>query len=271
MNLGNSIVIRYMSEDITVLDFNDALKALDEITEEFFVFDVWIPSLKRSVKFKELNAKQQKNLIQAVFDLEDLKFTFSRSFYDIILQNCIEDKSVIESFTIIDKASIAFFIKQQLSKSIKLDSEEKENFLEIILNNFKNYSHPEPEIISYSKNSIEIDVEFYIPTIEEDIKFEPFLFERKEKDNNDEFLKNIIVNAYLVESSKHIKTIRFNNNSLDYENLSVSKKLSFVEKLPAIIVQKILEKTTEYRNSLVKIQTAEDKFLEVNPYLFLNQ
>jgi hypothetical protein len=88
MNLGGSGVIRYMSED-NVLDFNDALKALDHITKESFSFDVWIPSIERFVKMKEINAKQQKAIIESAIDYTNSKPTFSKVLHDIILRKLL--------------------------------------------------------------------------------------------------------------------------------------------------------------------------------------
>ena len=49
-----------------ILNFDDALRALDAISEAFNV-SVWIPSKKKEYLFKEIDAKQQKNILLSYF------------------------------------------------------------------------------------------------------------------------------------------------------------------------------------------------------------
>jgi hypothetical protein len=103
------------------------------------------------------------------------------------------------------------------------------------------------------------------------VELDYFIYEGSESDDKIEMMKNIISNTFLVEASKHIKSIKFNNNNLDYEKLNSINKITFVEKLPAFIVQSIIEKVGDYKESINKIQTIDGFTLDISPLLFLNQ
>ena len=99
MNLESDEVISFMSEQTTTqINFNEALNILNNISKESFSSDVWIPSLKRSVKIQEITAKQQKTLIESAIDSTVLKSTFSKYFYEIVCSNCSEDKEIVEKY-----------------------------------------------------------------------------------------------------------------------------------------------------------------------------
>ena len=152
-----------MSKLNTFLNFSDALKELEEISKESFNFEVWIPSKEIYVKLKELNTKQQRFIIESVLDAS-VKNTFSKVFYKVIEENWLEDISLLNQLTIIDKVSIAFAIRYQLSNIIKVDfkgdsSELKSIDLSPIIENFKNYIHPKNKKFDFEKKSVKIEIE----------------------------------------------------------------------------------------------------------------
>ena len=81
MNLKAPWVIKYMSE--TNVTFTQALNILDNISKESFLTDVWIPSLKQFIKVKEINAKQQKSIIESAIDSTVSKSNFSKILFDV--------------------------------------------------------------------------------------------------------------------------------------------------------------------------------------------
>jgi hypothetical protein len=66
------------NENDNNLNFNEVLNILDNASKESFVKEAWIPSLKRTVKIKEINAKQQKSIIESAIDSAVIKSTFSK-------------------------------------------------------------------------------------------------------------------------------------------------------------------------------------------------
>ena len=265
-------------ENTTLLSFSEALNALDNASKESFLAEAWIPSLKKNIKIKEITAKQQKSLIESAIDSTVSKSTFTKAFYEIILANCLEDKSVIEQFTIVDKASIAFAMRYQISNTLKVvySNEPKiENDLNLndIISKFISYNHPEKEVISFSKNSVNIEVDICLPTILDEIKIDPFVYGKDKNEDQVEEIKSVILGAFLGETAKYIKDIRINDKAIGYSTLNVSQKIQFVEKFPATLVQNILSKVVKWKEELDNVYTVSyeniSKTIEVDSLLFL--
>jgi hypothetical protein len=279
MNSESDEVISFMSEQTTTqINFNEALNILNNISKESFSSDVWIPSLKRSVKIQEITAKQQKTLIESAIDSTVLKSTFSKYFYEIVCSNCSEDKEIVEKFTTIDKHSIAFSMRYQISDKIKVLFQEEPKIesdvnISDVLNNFKEYTHPEAEIINFSKNSVELEVLIDIPTFSEESKFDSYIYGKEKKSDEVEEIKNIITGAFLGETSKYIRQVKLNGTDFDYQSMHIPQKIQFVEKLPAALVQNILEKVVKWRGEINNLSTVKyeevSKIIEVDSMLFV--
>ena len=273
-----------MEENLNITNFNEAINLLDSISKESFITEAWVPSLEKSVKIQEITAKQQKLLIESAIDSAVAKSTFSKFFYEIVSSNCLEEKSVIESLTTIDKLSIAFSMRQQISNTLKVVFEENpkvESNVEIssILEKFSKYKHPLPETLNFSKNSVNIEVDMIIPIFSKEGSFDSYIY-GKEKGKEDQIqeLKKLVTNAFLGETAKFIKDIRINSKSLNYNNLHIPQKIQFMEKLPASLVQDILEKAVKWKSEIDQLTLVEHEILdkkytkniEVDSLLFIN-
>ena len=67
---------------------------------------IWIPSLKKQVKFKRLTLGQQKALIKSSIQENMLKLDFSGNIYTIIKSNILDKKVKVDELNIIDKICI---------------------------------------------------------------------------------------------------------------------------------------------------------------------
>lgn len=270
-----------MSEDNTptVLSFKDALNALDNVSKDSFVGEVWIPSLNKTLSIKEINAKQQKNLLEAAIDSSVYKTSFAKAFYEIIISNISESKEVIDSLTIADKISIAIELRSQISPSVKVEFEEggitEDVLLQTISDKIKQYKTPQEEIFEVVKNGVCISASVVIPTIHSEVQFDTFLLKNKKKTEDTEEVKSIITDAFLGETSKYIKSISIDGNDLNYSSFSVHQKIQFVEKLPAAVMQKILDIIAKWKKELEETITVKSssgeftKVLEIDSLLFL--
>ena len=265
----------------TVLNFNDALKALESISNEKFTTDAWVPSLNRNIKIKELTAKQQRSMIESIIDSTTTnKHTFSKVFSDIISSNSLEDKNIIDGFTVADKASLMFAFRLQLSNSIKIETEEdpkseKEIIITPIIEKFLTYNHPEKETITFSKNSIHIETELNIPTIKNEVDFDSFIYNKKNKNLTEiDDVKQIISEAFIGETAKYVSDVVINSVSINYKDMTVAQKIQVIEKLPAALVKNILQKIISWKNELDAIYTVKvddfTKILDMDGLLFLS-
>jgi hypothetical protein len=273
-----------MSEDTTEvnppsLSFKDALNALDTVSKDSFISEVWIPSLNRSVTVKEINARQQKNLLEAAIDSSVYKTTFSKAFYDIITSNVSEPKEILDTLTIADKIALAVALRSQISPTIKVEFEDSDTTedisLKVITDRIKHYVTPLEESFDVVKNGVSISVNVILPTIHSEVQFDTFLLKNKKKTDDTEEVKTIITDAFLGETSKYIKNVSIDGGDLNYSSFSIHQKIQFVEKLPAAVIQKILDIIAKWKKELetlitVKASTGDyTKLLEVDSLLFL--
>ena len=90
-------------ENVNILNFNDALNALNTVSESFNV-SVWVPSKQKEYSFKELEAKQQKNMLSSAMNSSVYNTSFVKNMYNVINSNFLdkENKNIINDFTIFD-------------------------------------------------------------------------------------------------------------------------------------------------------------------------
>ena len=142
-----------------------------------------------------------------------------------------------------------------------------------ILNKFNSYKHPTEKTISFSKNGVNIDVVADVPLFSDEAKFDSVVYGKNKSNDQVEEIKSIITGAFLGETAKYIKEIVLNGSVFNYKLLQTTQKIQFVEKLPASLVQNILEKILEWKEDLDKICTVHNeensKLIEVNSLLFL--
>ena len=279
MNLENNEVNKFMSDkNINITNFNEAVNILDNLSKESFTSEVWIPSLEKFIKIQEITAKQQKSLIESAIDLVSSKQTFSKFFYEIVLQNCIE-KDLVKSFTIADKFSIAFYLRQQISDDINVifqENPEVKSSIEIskIIEKILQYKHPKPEIMLFSKNNVNIEIEMSMPIFSEESSFDSYIYGKdlNKKDQIQE-IKNIITDAFIGEVAKFIKEIKINDNSMNYNILHIPQKIQFVEKLPASLIKNVLEKAVKWKSEIDNLSSVNfenySKNIEVDTILFV--
>jgi len=260
------------------LNFNDALSILDTLSKEVFLTDAWVPSLNKTIKLKELNTKQQRNIIESVFDVIEEKSPFSKTLFDIISENCLEEPNVVKHLTVIDKVCLAFYIRKQLSDTIKIVFQETPKIeadinIDDILEKFKSFEHPEEETITHVLDSVKIEVDIKPATIQEDSNFDISIFKSNKETDELEKYKNIVGSAFLNEVAKNIKEIKINDNLFNYNDLSIDNKIKVVEKLPASLIKNILDKTMDWKSKIEKICTVNfeniEKIIKIDAFLFL--
>lgn len=255
-----------MSENNTNLNFDKALQAIELITETFKV-NVFIPSLQKEYEFKEIDAKQQKTLLSSALNASVYNSSFVKAFYKIIEENLIcDDKNVVLNFlNIFDKVAIALSLKKQISSETKVVFDEKKEIIESvkiepIIEKFKTFKNPNKETINFEQNGTHLRLEIGIPSIKKEFDYEQEIH-RKDKKLDDikssDDVKNIVSDAFITETSKYINEIWVNGEGFGYDDFDFNKKISIVEKLPSVVIQKILEHVSEWKKSLDEVLTVE--------------
>jgi hypothetical protein len=268
-------------KEIQLIDFKNALEVLDQISEVFKV-DVWIPSTQSYLQFKEIDTKQQKEMLSSAIDNSVYNTTFINVFYDILKQNLLEkDKTIIDNLTIHDKASIAIYLKNQISKELNVIFDDKNGIskkinLNDIVEKFKNYKTPKNELIKVTNKNVSLAVEVSLPLILVEIEHDKLMSKNYKKANQvktNEDVKNIISDAFVVETSKYIKKIWINDNEVELNVQKLEQKIKIIEKLPSVLIQKVLDQISKWKKELDDILIVEHedykKVIGIDSLLFL--
>jgi hypothetical protein len=266
-----------------IINFNEALNLVNSVSESFTV-DVWIPSKQKTIKFKEMDAKQQKKLLGVAIDNSVYNTGFTNSFYEILKNNIIDDveENFIDNLYILDKASIAITLRRQISETLNIvfDSKNKINKsfdLNEILEKFKICNIPKDEIVEVKneKNSIKILLKY--PTIKTELEFDKeFTKNNKKADQvkTQEDVQDIITEAFISETTKYINEIWICDKEISFMALIPKQKVQIIEKLPSNIMQKILENVSKWKtlsDDILKVEFEDySKIINIDSLLFLN-
>jgi len=264
-------------------NFNNIISVLDTINKNATV-PVYIPSLKREVKFKNLNTGQQKNLLKAAVDNPVFQTRFTIALYNIIVENCTE-KDILISLTTIDSAAIAVQLKIAASgATYTLNQNDKKYKIDLqsVVDKFKASSTLDPETISDTPFTVQVGMPLFV----EQYNLEKQL---REKDLNDQQVVNTqltetIGDAFIGEVSKFIKEISvFHDNtdeSLGYKSLPFTKRHTILEKIPTTVIKNVLnymEKYVSIQKDILTVtgtdidteETVSDLLLSIDTTLFV--
>lgn len=275
-----------MNEDNVILDFDKALNLLDSISD-IFKIDIWIPSIKKLISFKEMEAKQQKLLLAAAMENTLYNYLFSKSFYEIINQNLIETddfkKEDLDKLNIFDKASIAIHLRNQISNKLKVvfsGSEEKvsENIeLESVIEKIKNIEYKDNIYVDMVNGDTSIKVLLKLPSIKNEMIYDEEvskLFKKSNDIKTDDDVKTLVTEAFISEASKYISKIYISSQEIDFESLTLKQKIQITERLSSTIMQKILETVSEWKSildSALEVKYKEyTSTIKIDSILFLN-
>lgn len=230
-------------------NYNTILNVLDTINKEVNV-SVYVPSLKREVKFKSTNTGQQKALLKAAVDNPVFQTRFTIALYNLIAENCTEP-DIVNKLTTIDSAAIAIQLRIATTGTQHVIAQNGKKYtidLAPIVEKFKTFEALEPGVINEAPFTVNVGMPLFV----EQYNLEKQL---REKTLNDQQiisaqLTDTIGDAFVGEVSKFIKEITvFHNNSetvLDYKTLSYSKRHAVLEKLPSTLIKNVLKYMEKY-------------------------
>lgn len=251
---------------------NEILTALKTYTE-INAIDIYVPSLKRTIKFKPLTGGQQKSFYTCLSDNTVFKTKFIMHTYDIIKENCLED--VLELLTVLDRTAILLELRKNILGS-KVNTQKKSNIISIdintCLNNAKNINSIQERTIT-TRN-----FEFVLETPR---LINQYLAEKELRGSNFETsasIDKLVSDVIFTEIAKIVKEITLFDGEeqapFNYSSFSFKEKVSLIEALPAdalIEVQKFLKEINTEQASLltVKLDDESSSLFELTPDFFL--
>lgn len=219
--------------------------------------DLYVPSLKKTIKFKHLTAGQQEKFVQSLVDNPALQTKFTLTLIDIIKENC-EDKKAVIDFTILDRHAIALGLRvASVGKNLKTEVNNEPGIvynidLENNLNTLQSVTHDPFDPIEIDE--FKIDLQY--PTISLEASNERY-FRRDETtiENSVDSIRSVISNAFIGDAIMFIKTLTINKTEgdpfvLDFSNVTIQDKLDLVRRLPNAIFEKMLDPMTSVKRQI---------------------
>lgn len=258
-----------MEEEI--LDFNKALIELTQISDSYS-FDIWIPSKNKNAKFTEITALQQKDILSGSMDSSIYSKKFNTALYEIIKNNTSED---ITEFTILDKILICLQLREKVSNIIKVQKKNDKIDVDItpIIAEFKkNYNHPKETVLTHNNIIITVYPSYILEEKEYD---DTILKDNKKAEDikNTDDIQDVISNAFIGELAKSIKKLKINDQTIDLLPLTFKQRIKLVEKMPASLIQEILNIVSEWKKDIdvfLTVQKEDESFtIKIDPLFFI--
>jgi hypothetical protein len=247
-----------MSENIT-----DILKQLESLNETSGI-SVYVPSLKKAIRFKNINLKQQKDLLKSSIDDTLTRLSFTTKFFSIIKENAI-DYIDASKLLIIDRLAIAIALRAA-GLSPTYGSIDLNNLISQIqattidTSSLKTTADIQNLTVNLEAPSLGIDNDISLTTI------------AKLKNISDRDVKTQIGELFVHEIVKFIQSITFKTEDGEqvvvFANLSTDNKISITEKLPSTVTGKILDFIKAYRTFENKFITFNDTVVEIDSSFF---
>ena len=197
---------------------------------------------------------------------------FNSALYDIIQNNCSED---ISTFTILDKILICLQLREKISNVVKIQNDKNKYDIDIseVINNLKSsYIHPkETEVVH---NNIKLTIyPSYI--LEEKLYDDTILTDNKKTEDikSTDDIQNIISDAFIGELAKSIKILKIDENIIDLKPLTFKQRIKLVEKMPASLIQDILNIVSEWKKTIDTFLTVKKEnemvLIKIDPLFFI--
>jgi len=225
--------------------------------------NIYLPSLKKKVKFSPFTLKQQKDLLASMPDEATGILDFNNSFNDIISNNLIDDIS-LDDLNTFDRLNIILSYRinavgstiERYGKKINLNniskSFENTNFEKIF---------GEKEIKNASFSAI-----VKLPSLTYDKKINVSTnFKLKKSRKKQE----IIAELFVSEILKYIKSITVDEtNTMDLYSSSYEEKVKAIELLPNNFTKKVFDFIATVKSIEEKLTTVEDTKIDISNELF---
>tara|TARA_R110002126_G_scaffold122632_7_gene264432 strand:- start:944 stop:1810 length:867 start_codon:yes stop_codon:yes gene_type:complete len=247
-------------------NLEDVLGIMDRVNE-VFSYEVWVPSLKKNVMFREINTNQQKRLIKAIIDSPVYNTEFIFALRKVISENCVDSKIDVDNLTILDKLLISMKMRSVcVGDVIELEiptgdgdkSVKRGISLEKLIGDIRKTVNL-PDVETYTDDRGIYQLECGIPTILNEYNLETEMrttSESRDINNYDE-LRQSVGDVFIGEIAKYVRGLSITEGDkttkIDLNALSFRNRIALIEKIPERITKDVIKYIEKTKLELDKV------------------
>lgn len=241
----------------------DVLNILNR-AQESFGYEIFIPSLQKTVMFRQINTNQQKRLLKSIIDNPAYNTEFIFTFKQIIEENCIE-KLDFNQLTIYDKLIIALTMRSMsigddYEVNFTTDDKQKVNLV-LSLKALCDKAIAEINVTSatISDEQGKIQIKCDIPTIWDEYKLENELHKNvKSNIQTDNELRETLGEVFINEIVKFTRTLTIKNENdelieIDMQSMPFKDRIKIIGDLGAKLTKEILKYMKKVNEEFAKV------------------
>jgi len=229
--------------------------------------NVYVPSAGKEMAFKQLSVKQQKDLMKTGLDGQLSGLTISGIIKNVIVENSLEQYNFLST----DKVPIILALRvHSFGNEYTFSDGEKENVVDLSKITSKKLSFKSDTNIEIEDSENELTVSLEVPTLEEDDKFNTYIYSDLKKKKDVE-LSDTVGIVYVGEIAKFLKKIVLGSTELEVVTLPIKERIAIVESLPVTFNNKILKFIESLRKEEIDYSTVDSIPVSIDARLFANQ
>jgi|GEM_PF-6432829 len=249
-------------------NLDDVLSLMDRVNE-VFSYEVWVPSLKRNVMFREINTNQQKRLIKAIIDSPVYNTEFIFTLRKVIKENCVDKNVNVDELTLLDKMMISMKMRSvsvgdilELSIPSGTGKDKKVIKRGVSLQKLLDQLITKvsvPDMETFSDTSGVYEVKCGLPTIFTEFKLEDEMRSTTETADIKSYsdLRQSVGDIFIGEVAKYIRELCINDGDkitkIDLNELSFRNRIALIEKLPEKITKQVVGYIDKTKKELDKV------------------
>lgn len=237
---------------------SDLLSKLDALNNNNLV-EVYVPSQSKTVEFKQLSVKQQKDLIKTGLDGALAGATINNVFNDIIETNSLEECG----FNIFDKAPIITSLRvhafggEYTEGEVKLDL-NKLTEKQLVL------AAATTGVVAYQDV---VTIKLQVPSLKLDTHVNSAIITKLKSNQNVE-VGEAVGSLYVHEIVKFISSVTVAGDVVDFAKSSVKDCMQVVESLPAKLLTEIVDFIQQFRDKETEFLTINDTAVTLDARMF---
>jgi len=246
-----------------VEQMDNILKRIDRINESF-IYGVWVPSLNKEISFRELTTGQQKRLVKSIVDSPIYSTQFILTLREILKENCADTTVDIDQLNLIDKLFIAMKIRSTcVNDIVEFTFNEKTkrglSLEKLIEEKKKEIQLPSSAILSDEQNNYTLQCS--LPTILTEAKLEEEIRNNVENEKinfeSPQEVRQMLGDVLIGEVVKFITSLSIRDGEqiiqINFNDISFRNRIALVEKLPAKLIDKLMQYISETKKTIEKI------------------